>query len=133
MADLLIANPQHLEIHRGDDKPYTLTVQDEDGALVDISNYEIRFTAKRTLGKDDAELFQLKNVNAGGADSQIKVTGTGLADIFVVQAGTNNLDTSEKILARYDVEVISDADPPLKTTIRWGNFTIFADATRPES
>lgn len=127
--DILLLDPQNIEIFRNDDKPLTLTVKDEDENLVDISLYEIRFTARENIG--DAEpLFQRRNDVAGGVDTEIKVISTGIAEIYIIPTNTTGVVTNDKAVYRYDVELISPAIPPIKTTVRRGKLTIFADITR---
>lgn len=43
-----------LEIKRGDSVSYTLFFRDEDGVIIDITGYEIRFTVKEKITDTDA-------------------------------------------------------------------------------
>ena len=54
----------NLEIKRGDSKSYTLTFKDDDGALIDITDWTIFFTAKETVTDTDANAKISKDITS---------------------------------------------------------------------
>ena len=77
---------------------FQLAVTDANGA-VDLTDAEIRFYLKHKSNVDDSDessyLIKKATANAGGSDSQIKVTdaAAGIAEIYFASTDTQNIDT----------------------------------------
>ena len=94
-----------IELYKGDNKTYRLTVLDGDGEFVDISLALITFTVRKYLGASNIS-FTRKNLAAGGSATQINFVTDGVdgkADIFLIPENTSGLDPGMYV---YDVQVV---------------------------
>jgi hypothetical protein len=86
-----------LYLVKGNTKTIPFVVENSDGEIVDITGYKIWFTVKDPAWLDvdtDANIkFQLKNVTAGGADSEILITdgANGAGEIYIVPTNTQTI------------------------------------------
>jgi hypothetical protein len=99
---------EKLVLKRGQDKTYLGTVTDENGDEIDLANTKIWFTVKKDYDNesDDSEAeFQLKNIYAGGDDTQIKIlepTTDGQYEVYIKKAHTQNMTPD---LYVFDVQI----------------------------
>ncbi len=111
-----------------DDRTLSLTVNDSDGAPVDLTSASLWFTVKaRTADLDSEAILQKRNTAAGGSDLQIKVIVAldGTAEIYIVPEDTNEVDPATYV---WDVQV-KLANDKTYTVIR-GRITFKDDITR---
>ena len=111
----------NLEIKRGDSKSYTLTFKDDDGALIDITDWTIFFTAKETVTDTDANAKISKDITSHtdptNGETQIQLNSTD-----------TNLTPGNYI---YDIQIKKDTGEI--NTIVEGTLTITKDVTQRTS
>lgn len=102
-----MSNPEYqISMFKGDDRTLQATVSYVDGSPVDLTNSEIRFTAKERTSDSQANAVIAKaNTAAGGGDTEIAIVDAagGRCDIFLVPADTEGVNPGTYY---YDVEVI---------------------------
>lgn len=100
---------QRLEpIARGEAKSYTFEVKSADGTLMDLSTKKLLVT----LRLDDAIIVEKKSATiAGGSDTQIQVTGTGIAKLKLAPADTASLSS---VKLDGDFWVYTDGTDPVR-------------------
>ena len=118
---------QDVEIYRGDNRTFKVTVKDGDGNAVNITGASIIFSVKEKIG-DTGYNFQKKNTAAGGGDSQIKITDAvnGIYEVYIVPTDTQTLDIGNY---EYDSE-LTTATSKVYTVVR-GELNIMDEITRP--
>ena len=112
---------QNIEIYRGDNRTFKVTVKDGDGVVVDITGASIKFSVKEEIS-DTSYVIQ-KTVGSG---INITDAANGEYEVYIVPADTQNLDTK---VYEYDSELTTSA-PKVYTVVR-GEFTVQAEITRP--
>jgi len=111
-----------IEIFRGDNKTYEVTVVDADGDAFNLTGALIIFSVKSS-NNDATYKIQLSTDDA--AEIEITDAAGGIFKIYIVPGDTNDYTPVKWI---YDVEVQISG----KTyTIITDNFVIKADVTRP--
>lgn len=85
-----------LEVKRGDSKTYTLHFKDEDGAAIDITGYEIRFSVKEKIDDLDAAAKIAKVITshtdptAGKTQISLSVSDTNLVGNYIFDVQVKN-------------------------------------------
>jgi hypothetical protein len=110
----------------GDDKTWLITIVDNNGAVVDLTNAKAYFTVKKNKETTTVEI-QKRNTLAGGSDSEIEMSDptNGKMKIHLVPTDTSTLQSRSY---KYDIQVIINS----KTyTIKLDteNFLIIGDVT----
>lgn len=115
-------------IFSGDDRTLSLSVNQSDGSVVDLTGAKIWFTVKNRLADTDADaLIQKRNTAAGGGDTEILVTDApnGQAQIFIIPTDTEDVDAA---IYSYDIQVILSTGK--KHTITRSQFCVKEDVTK---
>ena len=114
-----------LEMFRGDDESFNVTVTERDGLTpVDLSNMDLRFTAKRRIGDLDVDAIIVCTTD----DATITLTtpSSGLARIDVPAGSTDEL-TRDTLLV-WDLQATDALD---KTrTLASGTLIVRRDVSR---
>jgi hypothetical protein len=113
---------QEIEIYRGDNKTYEVTVVDADGAAFNLTGARIVFSVKSTTN-DATYKFQLTSDTI----TEIEITDAvgGIFKVYLVPDNTNLLRPSKYV---YDIEV--QITGKIYTIIK-DDFQIRAEVTRP--
>jgi hypothetical protein len=113
---------EEIEIFRGDDKTFNLTVQDDGGSAVDLTNGVVRFTVRTDFNSKN-KLIEKDSESIGG----IVITDPtgGKADIQIDSANTRNPNMLGEYV--YDVEV--ELSTGKKSTVIQSSFTVKGDVT----
>lgn len=88
-----------------DDRTLSVTVNEENGDPVNLTNAKLWFTVKqRATDLDTQALIRKKTASAGGSDDEIDITDAtgGRAEVYIVPADTLNMNPGTYI---YDVQV----------------------------
>ena len=114
-----------IEIYRGDNKTWEITVKDVSGEVVDITGAEIIMSVKKNVS-DVSYLIQRKNLAAGGDSGQIEIIDAenGVFNLHLVPENTNNLRPSKYT---YDIQATISGKV---YTILFGGFGVLGDITR---
>ena len=102
---------QNIEIEKNRDKTIKVTLE-ANGSAFDITGAKVWFSVKEELGDADVDaLITKKNAEAGGDDTQAKVTdGTGgILEIYIDPADTETLDAGD-----YWFDVVIETTAPRK-------------------
>jgi len=110
-----------LSLFRGDNKSYTLTFIDGDGAAIDITDWTIFFTVKKNKLAVDADADISKDITSHTAPL------TGLSAITLTASDT---DLDPRVYW-YDIQVKKD-DGKIATVMK-GQFVVKGDITRRTS
>lgn len=115
---------QHIDIRRGDDEEFTVTVT-EDGAAQDITDAVIKFTAKEDMADDDEDAV----IALSSEEGEIEITDAeaGLFTVYIDATTTAALTPRNYY---YDIQMTLDGN---KKTITSGILTVYADVTRDEA
>jgi len=113
-----------LEIFKGDDKTYELSVVDSDGTAVNLTGCTLKFTVKRyrTDAYTDAKI---KKTSASEAEIKITDAAAGEAEIYVTDDDTKSLEAKTHW---FDVELTKGGKI---YTIKFGKFIVLEDVTDP--
>ena len=106
-----------INIYRGDDKTITLTITDEEGDAINVSNYVIFFTVKETDADGDNDAIMK-------IDQTIVDGSTGIVTIDITN--THTADLLEKTYV-YDIQW-KDTNNDIKTLVK-GDFIVSYDVT----
>lgn len=87
------------EYFKGNDEPFNLTFVDEDGAIIDITNYTIKFSLKKPF--DDEVLIYKDSTDS----DEIEKTDAeeGEATLYINSTDTDNLDPG---MHDYDIKIV---------------------------
>lgn len=98
-----------MEMFRGDNKSWTVTINDQDGNTVDLTGAEIYLTVRENNISDTA-LIQLKNTAAGGSADEIEDSDlpNGEFKVHFVPENTEDIEISfdEYIDLVYDIQIV---------------------------
>jgi len=110
---------QDLTIVEGDDKTYHFTFQDNDENEIDVTGYEIFFTAKEVVTDPDAgaRITVQSTIGATGA--------SGYYDFLIPHGDTDGAAGA----FTYDFQLVSNDTPSYVTTLMKGTLTILEDVT----
>lgn len=114
---------QNVEIYRGDNRTFQVTVKDGDGVAVDITGAAIKFSVKEEISDTDYEIQ--KTVGSG---ITITDAANGIYEVYLLPADTQNMGVG---IYEYDSE-LTTAGGNVYTVVR-GEFTVQAEITRPVS
>ena len=103
--------------HRGDTKTFTIAVQDDAGAPVDITDHVLYMTFKLNLSDGDPGAVQLTG--------QITDAPNGIGTFLLESDKSKNL----KGVYYYDMQAASNAVPPVVITAESGQVTVLEDVT----
>jgi len=103
--------------HRGDTRTFTITVKDDAGAPVDITDHVLYMTFKVNLSDGDPGSVQL----AGTITDAVNGIGTFLLE--------SDKSKNLKGVYYYDMQAASNATPPVVITAESGKVTVLADVT----
>lgn len=114
---------QNVEIYRGDNRTFKVTVKDGDGNAVNIAGASIVFSVKEKIS--DAAYIIQKSSSVG---SEITITdaANGIYEVYLLPADSQNLDIRTY---EYDSELTTSTGK-IYTVVR-GEFTVYAEITRP--
>lgn len=113
-----------LATYRGDNESFTITVRDSSGALVDLTDCTLRFTAKYRASDIDDDAVITKTTGSGitHAASQA-TTGKGIATVALIPADTSAL--TAPLVVVWDCQ-LSDSNDAIQT-VASGSLRIRAD------
>jgi len=117
-----------IEMFRGDNYSAEITVVDENGTAVDISDSEIVFTVRANLKENSNIEIERKNEKASGDSTQITYStdGTdGKFKMFLIPTNTNEMRPSKYW---FDFQVTLSNNKVY--TILKGEFILKSDVTR---
>lgn len=114
-----------LSMTRGDDESFDVVVKTKAGVVVDITDMDLRFTAKRAVSDLDADAVIVKTTEAGEG---ITVTSAvaGEARIDIDAADTDGLTRTTRLI--WDLQG-TDQTGAVRTLAR-GTLRIAADVSR---
>lgn len=107
---------QTLEIFRRDYKTFTVTVKDSAGVVVDLTDYDAKFTAKLKSTDDDI------HAKIGPVDGTISVPATGVIS-FTLTSTDTNIPAGTYY---FDVQISKTGDVK---TVAYGKLIIIQDIT----
>lgn len=115
-----------IHIYAGDSDKEIVTLTDQNGQAIDLTDYKIIFTVKRNVNLP-AFVIQKKNVNAGGSSEQIEMHDptNGKFKILLVSNDTESL-LGQGTNYVYDVEIQLES---FKKTAIVGHFIVEDDVT----
>lgn len=119
---------QRIQMYLRDDRTLSLIVNDHNNDPVDLTNAKLTFTLKEKMSDpDDQAIFQKKNTEAGGDDTEIKVLDPvgGSAEIYIVPDDTDDVNPGNYM---WDVQVTL-ANGKTYTVLR-GRVTFKEDVTK---
>jgi hypothetical protein len=107
---------QTLEIFRRDYKTFKVTVKDSDGVVVDLTDYDAKFTAKLKSTDTDAQ------AKIGPIDGTITTPATGVIS-FTLTSTDTNIPAGTYF---FDVQISKTGDVK---TVAYGKLIIIQDIT----
>lgn len=113
-----MANAKNIEIFRGDDETFDITIKDSDGNAVDISGYKFWITVKHKATDADADAV------IGPKTGSVTNAANGEAQIPLTNSETD-VDAVKYI---YDIQQ-KDASNKI-TTLVSGEFRVLEDVTK---
>lgn len=113
----------NIEIYRGDNRTFKVTVTDGAGGAVDITGATIIFSVKEDISDTD---YEIQKTSAQGSEITITDAGNGIYEVYLIPADTQNMDLG---VYEYDSQLTTSASK-VYTTVR-GEFTVQGDVTRP--
>lgn len=118
-----VSQQQNIELYRGDNRTFEVTVKDDDGNAVNITGASIKFSVKERIS-DSGYKFQKSSAQA----SEITITdaANGVYEVYLVPDDTQTLDIGSY---EYDSQLTTSTGK-VYTVVR-GEFTILAEITRP--
>lgn len=114
---LMSFEDNQIRMFKGDNRTLKAAMSYPDGAVVDLTDSELRFTVKeRTSDTQALAKITKANTAAGGDDTQIKITNAagGACEVYLVPADTETLNPGTYY---WDIEVIL-ADGKKITAVR---------------
>ena len=113
-----------MQIYKGDDGTWKITVKDASGDPVDITGAAIIFTAKTS--EAEAPSIQRRSPLAGGDVTQIEITDAtkGEFKVHLVPSDTENLEAGNYV---YDIQMTLNSK--VRTIIK-SKLTLLEDVTK---
>lgn len=110
---------QQKPIHCGDKYEFTLTLQNDDGSVYNLTGKTVKFTAKYAVSDDEGEAI----VQVTGVNTPPETDG-----VVVVTLTPTDVPGPELIRGYYDLQVATDADDP--ETFIWGDIEFLPNITQ---
>ena len=121
----------NIQMFRGDDKAIQVRMRDNRNNIVSIFDALIWFTVKDKnqldVNDDTNIIFQLKNEDAGGVDTEILIQDAtnGFFEIYVLPENTEGVDTDQ-----YEYDIQMELNDGKTYTTNRGKFHVVTDVTR---
>ena len=118
----------NLTIDQGSDFSATVDVISGDGTLFDLTGYTARAQMRKNFSTSTVTANFIATHNNAGGTITLELPNANVVDgTTVTQVGTNHIEPGRYL---YDVEISSNAVPPVVTRVVQGTVTVNGGITR---
>ncbi len=119
----------NISIDQGADFTANIDVKASDGSTFNLQNYTARAQMRKNYTTDSVTAQFIATHNDGGGIITLRLPSSNVVNEVggVTQVGTNHIEPGRYL---YDVEISSDANPPVVTRVVQGTVTVSGGITR---
>jgi hypothetical protein len=123
-----MAIKSNLTIDQGSDFSATVDVISSDGQLFDLTGYAVSGQIRKNFSTSTVTASFICTHNGVGGKITLELPNANIVDgTTITQVGTNHIEPGRYL---YDVEISSNANPPVVTRVIQGTVTVTGGITK---